>query len=340
MEQKLFCKGGGCTAKLGPAVLERVLSKLPKPTDENLLIGCESSDDAAVYQLTEEIAVVQTLDFFPPMVEDPYVFGQIAAANALSDVWAMGGTVKTALNIVCFPETMDLNVLGSIMTGGSDKVREAGASLVGGHSIADTDVKYGLSVMGTVHPKKIRANNTCKIGDSLILTKALGVGLIMTASRVGQAQQEWIDAAIRSMTTINRWACEAADAFDVHACTDVTGFGLLGHLREMIQPTYSAVVRADGVPVLDGARYCAEEFLLTAAAQRTRNFLKGKVRFAVDDFALEEILFDPQTSGGLLMSVPQEQSGAMLKEIQKLGLPCGIIGSIVPRMDCDIIVTK
>ncbi|MDO5783527.1 MAG: selenide, water dikinase SelD [Eubacteriales bacterium] len=340
MEEKLFCKGGGCTAKLGPAVLERVLSKLPKPTDENLLIGCESSDDAAVYQLTEDTAVVQTLDFFPPMVEDPYVFGQIAAANALSDVWAMGGTVKTALNIVCFPETMDLNILGSIMTGGSDKVREAGASLVGGHSIADTDVKYGLSVMGTVHPKKIRANNTCKIGDQLILTKPLGVGLIMTASRVGQAQQEWIDAAVRSMTTLNRWACEAADAFDVHACTDVTGFGLLGHLREMIQPIYSAVVRTDGIPILDGARYCAEEFLLTAAAQRTRNFLKGKVRFAVDDFALEEILFDPQTSGGLLMSVPQEQSEAMLKEIQKLGLPCGIIGSIVPRMDCDIIVTK
>ncbi len=340
MEEKLFCKGGGCTAKLGPAVLERVLSGLPKPTDAHLLIGCESSDDAAVYQLTEDVAVVQTLDFFPPMVEDPYIFGQIAAANALSDVWAMGGTVKTALNIVCFPEKMDLNVLGSIMSGGSEKVREAGASLVGGHSIADTDVKYGLSVMGTVHPKKIRANNTCRVGDSLILTKPLGVGLIMTASRVGQAKQAWIDAAVRSMTTLNRWACETADAFDVHACTDVTGFGLLGHLREMIQPAYSAVVRADGVPVLDGARYCAEEFLLTAAAQRTRNFLKGRVRFAVDDFALEEILFDPQTSGGLLMSVPQEQSEAMLREIQKLGLPCGIIGSIVPRMDCDIIVTK
>lgn len=337
---KLFCKGGGCTAKLGPAVLERVLSRLPKPEDKNLLIGCESSDDAAIYQLTEDIAVVQTLDFFPPMVEDPYIFGQIAAANALSDVWAMGGTVKTALNIVCFPENMDLNVLGAIMAGGSDKVREAGASLVGGHSIADTDVKYGLSVMGTVHPKKIRANNTCQIGDSLILTKPLGVGLLMTASRVGMAKQEWLDTAVHSMTTLNRWACEKADAFTVHACTDVTGFGLLGHLHEMIQPMYSAVVRSSSVPILDGARSCAEEFLLTAAAQRTRNFLNGKVRFGVKDFVLEEILFDPQTSGGLLMSVPAEQSEAMLEEIRALGLPCGIIGSIVPRMDCDIIVTE
>ncbi|MDO4174979.1 MAG: selenide, water dikinase SelD [Eubacteriales bacterium] len=336
---QLFCRGGGCTAKLGPAVLERVLSKLPKPEDTNLLIGCESSDDAAVYQVTDDLAVVQTLDFFPPMVEDPYVFGQIAAANALSDVWAMGGTAKTALNIVCFPEQMDLNVLGAIMAGGSDKVREAGASLVGGHSIADTDVKYGLSVMGTVHPNKIRANNTCRIGDHLILTKPLGVGLILSASRVGQAKPEWVEAAIQSMTTLNRWACEAADAFDVHACTDVTGFGLLGHLHEMIQPAYSAVVRASSVPILEGARDCAEAFMMTAAAQRTRNFLKGQVRFALQDFGLEEILFDPQTSGGLLMSVPEGQSEAMLEEIRQLGLTCGMIGSIVPRMDCDIIVT-
>lgn len=342
MEQtnKLFCKGGGCTAKLGPAVLERVLSRLPKPTDEQLLVGCESSDDAAVYRLTDDIAVVQTLDFFPPMLEDPYLFGQIAAANALSDIWAMGGTAKTALSIVCFPENMDLNILGAIMTGGSEKVREAGASLVGGHSIADSDVKYGLSVMGTVHPDKIRTNNTCRIGDCLILTKPLGVGLIMTANRVGQAKQEWFDAAVQSMTTLNRWACEASMPYEVHACTDVTGFGVLGHLREMIQPAYSAVVRADSVPMLDGARQCAEEFLLTAAAQRTRNFLQGKVRFAVDDFALEEVLFDPQTSGGLLMSVPERQAEALLAEIRALGLRCGIIGSIVPRMDCDIIVTK
>ncbi len=339
-EQRLFCKGGGCTAKLGPAALERVLSKLEKPTDDRLLIGCASSDDAAVYQLTDDVAVVQTLDFFPPMVEDPYTFGQIAAANALSDVWAMGGTPHTALNIVCFPERMDLNVLGAIMSGGSDKVREAGASLVGGHSIADSDVKYGLSVMGTVHPQRIRPNNACRIGDHLILTKPLGVGLVLTASRVGQAQQRWIDGAVRSMTTLNRWASEASMEFEVHACTDVTGFGLLGHLREMIQPTYSAVISAGDVPILDGARYCAQEFLLTAAAQRTRNFVGDRVRFALSDYALEEVLFDPQTSGGLLMSVAPEDSARLLARVCELGLPCGAIGRIVPRMDCDIIVTK
>lgn len=337
---KLFCKGGGCTAKLGPAVLERVLSRLPRPTDPQLLVGCESSDDAAVYRLTDELAVVQTLDFFPPMLEDPYLFGQIAAANALSDIWAMGGTAKTALNIVCFPENMDLNVLGAILTGGNEKVREAGASLAGGHSIADSDVKYGLSVMGTVHPARICTNNTCRVGDCLILTKPLGVGLIMTANRVGQAQQRWFDAAVQSMTTLNRWACEASQPYEVHASTDVTGFGLLGHLREMIRPAYSAVIRAHSVPVLDGARQCAEEFLLTAAAQRTRNFLEGKVRFAIRDFAMEEVLFDPQTSGGLLLSVPEAQGEALLADIRALGLPCGIIGSIVPRMDCDIIVTE
>lgn len=325
---KLFCKGGGCTAKLGPAVLERVLSRLPRPTDEQLLVGCESSDDAAVYRLTDDIAVVQTLDFFPPMLEDPYLFGQIAAANALSDIWAMGGTAKTALNIVCFPENMDLNILGAIMTGGSEKVREAGASLAGGHSIADSDVKYGLSVMGTVHPDKIRTNNTCRIGDCLVLTKPLGVGLIMTANRVGQAKQEWFDAAVQSMTTLNRWACETSMPYEVHACTDVTGFGLLGHLREMIQPSYSAVVRADSVPMLDGARWCAEEFLLTAAAQRTRNFLNGKVRFAVDDFVLEEVLFDPQTSGGLLISLPENQAHRLLDDIKAHTPDAAIIGCI------------
>lgn len=339
-KNRLFCQSGGCTAKLGPAVLRRVLSRLPAPDDPALLIGCNSSDDAAVYQLTNELAAVQTLDFFPPVVEDPYVFGQIAAANALSDIWAMGGTPKTALNIVCFPEDGDLNVLGDILRGGSDKVREAGASLAGGHSIADSGVKYGLSVMGTVHPKRIRANNTCHIGDSLILTKPLGVGLLLTASRVGQAKPNDVAAAVASMITLNRWACEASAGFDVHACTDVTGFGLLGHLCEMIQPAYSAVVRMGGVPVLSGARQCAEECLLTAAAQRTRNFLHGKVRFSGVSFASEEILYDPQTSGGLLMSVPERQSTALLDAIRALGLPCGIIGSIVPRMDCDIIVTE
>ena len=220
-----FCKGGGCTAKLGAGVLSRVLERLPKgPVDPALLIGYDSRDDAAVYQLTDDLAFVQTLDFFPPMVEDPYTFGQIAATNALSDIYAMGGTVKTALNIVCFPEKMDLNILGEIMRGGSEKVIEAGGTLAGGHSIADESVKYGLSVTGIVDPKKMYPNNGGQVGDALILTKRLGVGIICTASRVGEAAQEALDAAIASMTTLNKTASELCRGFNVHACTDVTGF--------------------------------------------------------------------------------------------------------------------
>lgn len=190
-----FCRGGGCTAKLGPAALARVLEKLPRPTDPNLLIGAESSDDAAVYRLTDDLAMVQTLDFFPPMVEDPYVFGQIAATNALSDVYAMGGRVVTALNIVCFPESWDLNILGRILQGGSEKVTEAGGSLAGGHSIADSEVKYGLSVTGVVHPDRIRPNNGGHVGDKLLLTKPLGVGLTCTAARAGADTAEVMELA-------------------------------------------------------------------------------------------------------------------------------------------------
>ena len=189
-EKIIFCRGGGCTAKLGAGALSSVLAKLPKKRDENLLVGFDSSDDAAVYRLNEDLAIVQTLDFFPPMVEDPYTFGKIAAANALSDIYAMGGTVKTALNIVCFPESYDLNILGEILRGGNEKVQEAGGVLAGGHSIMDTDIKYGLSVTGTIHPDKIYQNHGCQPGDVLILTKPLGIGIVTTANRVGEASGE------------------------------------------------------------------------------------------------------------------------------------------------------
>lgn len=214
-DEIVFCKGGGCTAKLGPEILASVLEKLPKGnTDSNLLVGFDRSDDAAVYQLTPDLAIIQTLDFFPPMVDDPYIFGQIAAANALSDIYAMGGEVKTALNIVCFPEKMDLNVLGKIMLGGNEKVKEAGGILVGGHSIADIDVKYGLSVMGIIHPDKIYRNNSCQEGDYLLLTKPLGVGIVCTAQRVEKSSKEAMALAIRSMTTLNKYAAEIIKRYD------------------------------------------------------------------------------------------------------------------------------
>lgn len=340
MEPKLFCRGGGCTAKLGPAILSRVLSALPRPTDPALLIGAQSSDDAAVYQLTDDLAIVQTLDFFPPMVEDPYLFGQIAAANALSDIYAMGGTVCTALNIVCFPEQMDLNILGQIMQGGSEKVMEAGGSLAGGHSIADQEVKYGLSVTGTIHPNRIRANNTGHAGDALVLTKPLGVGLVCTAARMGAASETDMEQAARSMTTLNRYAAAVADHYPIHACTDVTGFGLLGHLHEMLRPDISARIFAHKLPVIGHARDYAEAFYLTAAAQRNRNFAQDRVRMQEITFADEEILFDPQTSGGLLFALEAHAADAFVDEISKLGLPCAKIGQILPRMDVEIIVER
>lgn len=337
-EKIVFCKGGGCTAKLGPGMLSKVLSKLPKTCDSNLLIGYEGSDDAAVYKLTDDLAMVQTLDFFPPMVEDPYIFGQIAAANALSDIYAMGGDVKTALNIVCFPEAMDLNILGQILLGGSEKVREAGGVLAGGHSIADTDVKYGLSVTGVIHPDKVFANSGCRRGDSLILTKTLGVGIVCTASRMGAASKESMELAVKSMTTLNKYASEIVRKYRVHGCTDVTGFGFLGHLCEMLGDRYTAVVLKSEIPYIAACEEYVEEFYLTAAAQRNRNYVGKKVEFQDCSFALEEILYDPQTSGGLLVSMEKEDGPAAVEELKKLGLPCAIVGEIIEKGPMAVIV--
>lgn len=340
MEEKIiFCKGGGCTAKLGAGLLSRILERLPKgPEDENLLIGYDSKDDAAVYKLTDDLAIVQTLDFFPPMVTDPYLFGKIAATNALSDIYAMGGEVKTALNIVCFPENMDLNILGEIMRGGSEKVIEAGGILSGGHSIADTDIKYGLSVTGIVHPDKIYANNKGQKGDVLVLTKKLGVGIICTANRVGEASKEAMEEAITSMTTLNKYAAQCCKEYEIHACTDVTGFGLLGHLHEMMDQKHSCVIHADQVPVIEEAKHHAEEFLITAGGQKNRNYVGDKVRFEDVSFAMEEILFDPQTAGGFLIALRKEDAEKLVEDLRDLGLPAGIIGEITDDEECEILV--
>lgn len=335
--EKLFCKGGGCTAKLGAGILSRVLERLPKfDKDPALLIGYDSKDDAAVYKLTDEVAVVQTLDFFPPMVDDPYTFGQIAATNALSDIWAMGGQVKTALNIVCFPEKSDLNILGEMMRGGAEKVAEAGGVLAGGHSIADSDVKYGLSVMGVVHPDHIYANNTPQTGDCLVLTKRLGVGILCTANRVGEASAEAMAAAIASMTTPNKYAAQCCRAYEVHACTDVTGFSFLGHLHEMMDGAHSCRIEAGAVPVFSEALRHADEFLLTAAGQRNRNHTGPFVRFENVPFAMEEVLFDPQTSGGLLVALPKEQAAALVEDLRRGGAPAAVVGEVTDSEDIEI----
>lgn len=340
-EKKLFCKGGGCTAKLGPGILERILGNLPKSKkDPNLLVGFDSHDDAAVYKIDEHTAIVQTLDFFPTMVEDPYIFGQIAAANALSDIYAMGGEVKTALNIVCFPEKMDLNILGAIMQGGQEKVIEAGGTLAGGHSIADDTVKYGLSVMGIVDPARILQNDTCKEGEVLILTKPLGTGLVMSANRVGEALEESVQEAIRSMTTLNKYASEIIKKYPVSACTDITGFGLLGHLHEMLHDSYSAVLYADQIPVISHAKEYAEKFLFTAAAQRNRNHIGDKADCSQISFGMQEVLFDPQTSGGLLISIEKNAGEKLFSKLKTLSLPCAVIGEVTKKQEKEIIIKE
>lgn len=334
----VFCKGGGCTAKLGPGALNKVLGKIPKTHDPNLLIGYDSSDDAAVYKLTDDLAIVQTLDFFPPMVDDPYIFGQIAAANALSDIYAMGGDVKTALNIVCFPESQDLNILGQILLGGSEKVKEAGGVLAGGHSIADQDVKYGLSVTGTIHPDKVFANNGCEAGDALILTKPLGVGIVCTAARMKAASDSALSAAVKSMTTLNKYASETVRQYRTHGCTDVTGFGFLVHLCEMLGDKFSAVIDKSSIPYIPECEAYVEEFYLTAAGQRNRNHVEDRVFFDGCSFALEEILFDPQTSGGLLVSMAPEDADRALLALKDLGLPCGLVGYVTEKQEKTVIV--
>ena len=318
------------------------MSKLPKcKYDPNLLIGFDSVDDAAVYKVSDEIAVVQTVDFFPPMVDDPYTFGKIAATNALSDVYAMGGEVKTAMNIVCFPQNWDINMLGEILRGGSEKVIEAGGVLVGGHSINDVDVKYGLSVMGLVHPDKIYANNGGHPGDKLIITKRLGVGIISTAHRVGEATQEAMDQAIESMTSLNKYAAQCCKNYDIHGCTDITGFGFLGHLHEMVDGKLSCKVYADQLPVFPEALEYADEFLLTAVAQQNRNHVGRHVRFDEDiSFAMQEVMFDPQSSGGLLIVLPPEQADALLADIRALGVPAAIVGEMMEPLGKEIIVTN
>lgn len=337
-EELLVC--GGCNAKIGPGNLSKILKKLPKNEDPRLLVGFDSTDDAGVIKISDDLALIQTLDFFPTMVNDPYTFGKIAATNALSDVYAMGGDVLSAMNIVCFPENLSIEVLGEILRGGSEKVAEAGAMLVGGHSIHDSTPKYGLSVTGTAHPDKILENNRSKVGDVLVLTKPLGVGIITTAYRVGKTTESAFNKAIASMTTLNKAASEQIRKRIVHGCTDVTGFGLLGHLVEMMNEDCSAILHVSKIPYIDEAYTCAEELLVTAGGQRNRNYLCDKVVFEQEDSAIEEILFDPQTSGGLLVSLPKDEAEQLIAEMTAHGIDGQIIGEVIERQEKIVTVTN
>lgn len=329
----------GCAAKLGPGTLAGVLAGLPQLPDGNLLVGTETSDDAAVYRLSDELALIQTLDFFTPVADEPYIFGQVAAANALSDVYAMGGEPKIALNIVAFPNDMDTEILAEILRGGADKVLEAGAVLAGGHTIQDTLPKYGLSVTGFVHPEKFWKNCGAQAGDVLILTKPLGVGVINTAIKADMASGEETAAVIASMTTLNKYARDILKNYRVHACTDVTGFGLAGHALEMALGSEKTLAfYSERLPLLPGAREYASMGLIPAGAYRNRAHVEKAGFKSYAALALEDLFFDPQTSGGLLAAVHPEDAQAVDQALGELTLPHGVIGVVEEPGECALIL--
>ena len=291
-----------------------------------------------MYKITDDKAIIQTLDFFTTMINDPYLYGQIAATNALSDVYAMGGEVISALNIVGFPENMDLEILHQILKGGAEKVHEAGGVLAGGHSIHDATPKYGLSVTGIVHPDKILQNNNCKEGDLLIVTKPLGVSIINTAHMVKECSEEAFSQSVKQMTTLNKYSAEIMKDFNVNSCTDITGFGFLGHLVEMLDGKSSAEVWAKDIPYIEEAYKCANEFIITAGGQLNRTYVEPNVEYQIKDFALEEIMYDPQTSGGLLISVPEEEAQELLERLNTFEIKSAIVGKVIPKQEKAVIV--
>ena len=301
--------------------------------DPNLIVGLENPDDAGVYKLSEELAIIQTVDFFTPIVDDPYMFGQIATANALSDVYAMGGKPLTAMNLVCFPtKTMDISVLREILRGGIDKLQEAGVILVGGHSVEDAELKYGLSVTGTIHPARVITKSGAKPGDRLILTKPLGTGIINTAIKGGMADAEAADRVSQCMAALNRRASELMLEASVSACTDVTGFGLLGHACEMVEDSSVGMrIRAASVPIFAGAIEFARMGLIPGGTYRNKEFRAPMVDFSdrLPDY-MPDILFDAQTSGGLLMAVNASQADKLLASLHEAGISeAAIVGEIV-----------
>jgi selenide,water dikinase len=359
-----------------------VLGKLARQQDPNVLVGFDRADDAGVYLLTPETALVQTVDFFTPIVDDPYTFGQIAATNALSDVYAMGGKPLTSLALVCFPEKGDLEILERILAGGLSKMIEAGCTVVGGHSIRDEETKFGYSVTGVIHPQRVLTNQGAQPGDKLLFTKALGTGVISTAIKKGVAKQEWIEAAVKSMTTLNKAAAEVITSahvgtgapsassgqaltrpaelrsaaqvlsdsrrrasgprWSVHALTDVTGFGLIGHAREMaLASNVSLVFHSGNIPVIEGALDCIHAGYIPGGLKANRDFaecLVGYDPLVPDD--IRTLLFDPQTAGGLLISVATEDAGPLARALEDAGVSAVEIGEVISRTKPLIRVTS
>ena len=312
-----LAKCAGCGAKVGAGILAQLLGDIRVHSDPNLLVGFDKSDDASVYKVSDELALVQTVDFFPPIADDPYVFGQIAATNALSDVYAMGGEPKLCLNIMAVPESIPKQTVHEILRGGYDKVYEAGALITGGHSILDEEPKYGLAVTGFVHPDKVLTNSGARPGDVLLFTKPIGIGVITTAAKADMASQESIEFAQTLMTTLNKSARDAMVKYRVHACTDVTGFGMLGHTFEMAQGSDVEIeLHVDQIDFSPEALELARIGILPEGMYRNRTFAEAGVDAGETELCKQDLLYDPQTAGGLLMAVDPADAAARLEELE------------------------
>ena len=324
-----LAKCAGCGAKVGAGVLAQLLEGIRVHEDPNLLVGFDKSDDASVYKVSDDLALVQTVDFFPPIADDPYLFGQIAATNALSDVYAMGGEPKLCLNIMAIPESMPKEAVHQLLRGGYDKVYEAGALITGGHSILDDEPKYGLAVTGFVHPDRVLTNAGARPGDVLLLTKPLGIGVLTTAAKADMASQEAIALAERLMTTRNKSARDAMVNYRVHACTDVTGFGLLGHACEMAQGSgVELELHVGDIDLIPEAVELARMGILPAGMYRNRAFAEGEVDAGNTELCRQDLLYDPQTAGGLLMAVDPADAEALLAELRRCVPSAQRIGSV------------
>lgn len=328
----------GCGAKVGAGTLCNLLEGFQSHYDLNLLVGYDKSDDASVYRVSDELAIVQTTDFFPPIVDDPFMYGQIAATNALSDVYAMGGEPKLALNIMCIPEKMDKATVQEILRGGYAKAYEAGAIITGGHTIHGAEPIYGLAVTGFVKPENVWTNSGAQPGDVLLLTKPLGVGILTTAAKAGLVEQELLDKLYVQMSTLNKYAHDVLVNYSVHACTDVTGFALLGHSLEMAQGSGVTVhLKAQAVPYHEEAYEMADMGFIPAGAYRNRDFAEAGVRVVGEVArALQDIFYDPQTSGGLLCAVPAAEAEACLAELRAVAPSTRIIGYVTEKLDSAI----
>ena len=328
----------GCGAKVGAGTLCQLLEGFATHTDPKLLVGYDKSDDASVYAVSEELAIVQTTDFFPPIVDDPFMYGQIAATNALSDVYAMGGEPKLALNIMCIPEKMEQHTVQEILRGGYAKAYEAGAIITGGHTIHGAEPIYGLAVTGFVHPQKVWRNGGAQPGDVLILTKPLGVGILTTAAKAELVEATLLHKLYEQMSTLNKYAHDVLVKYSVHACTDVTGFALLGHSLEMAQGSNATIhLKVAGLPYHHEAYEMASMGFIPAGAYRNREFAQAHVKVVGDiPLPLQDICYDPQTSGGLLCALPEAEAAACLAELQEVAPSASIIGYVTEKLDAEI----